>query len=113
VDIDRARARSFGPVAAAYAEFRPGYPRAAVEWALGPVLGASTPPRLLDLGAGTGKLTAALLEFGPVTAVEPDDGMLDELRARFPDVDARSGSAERIPARASPGSGQYASERSP
>jgi SAM-dependent methyltransferase len=69
-----------------------------VEWALGPVLGASTPPRLLDLGAGTGKLTAALLEFGPVTAVEPDDGMLDELRARFPDVDARSGSAERIPA---------------
>jgi len=98
VDIDRARARSFGPVAAAYAEFRPGYPRAAVEWALRPVLGASAPPRLLDLGAGTGKLTAALLEFGPVTAVEPDDGMLDELRARFPAARALSGTAEEVPA---------------
>jgi len=98
VDIDRARARSFGPVAAAYAEFRPGYPRAAVEWALRPVLGASSPPRLLDVGAGTGKLTAALLEFGPVTAVEPDDGMLDELRARFPAARALSGTAEEVPA---------------
>jgi SAM-dependent methyltransferase len=100
VDIDHARARSFGPVAAAYAEFRPGYPRAAVEWALQPVLGAGSPPRLLDLGAGTGKLTGSLLEFGPVTAVEPDDDMLDQLRARFPSADARSGTAEEVPAAA-------------
>jgi SAM-dependent methyltransferase len=97
VDIDRARARSFGPVAAAYAELRPGYPRAAVEWALQPVLGADRPPRLLDVGAGTGKLTATLLEFGPTTAVEPDDAMLAELRARLPEADARSGSAEEVP----------------
>ncbi|MCO1655205.1 class I SAM-dependent methyltransferase [Pseudonocardia humida] len=98
MDIDRARARSFGPAAAAYAAFRPGYPRAAVEWALQPVLGASEPPRLLDLGAGTGKLTATLLEFGPVTAVEPDEGMLAQLRARLPEVQARSGTAEEVPA---------------
>ncbi|WP_308257662.1 class I SAM-dependent methyltransferase [Pseudonocardia lacus] len=98
MDTDRARARSFGAVAADYARFRPGYPRAAVEWALQPVLGASAPPRLLDVGAGTGKLTAAMLAFGPVTAVEPDGGMLDELRARIPEATAVSGSAEELPA---------------
>jgi SAM-dependent methyltransferase len=97
VDFDPVRARSFGAVAAAYAEHRPGYPRAAVEWALQPVLGAPEPPRIVDLGAGTGKLTAALLEFGPVTAVEPDEAMLGELRARFPAARARPGSAEAVP----------------
>jgi SAM-dependent methyltransferase len=90
------RARSFGPAAAEYARYRPGYPRAAVEWALQPVLGGQR-VRLLDLGAGTGKLTAALMEFGPVIAVEPDPGMLGELRVRYPAADARAGSAEEIP----------------
>jgi SAM-dependent methyltransferase len=95
-DIDRVRARSFGAVAAEYAEYRPGYPRVAVEWALRPVLGGPR-VRLLDLGAGTGKLTAALLEFGEVVAVEPDEVMLAELRSRFPDVEAHVGTAEQIP----------------
>jgi SAM-dependent methyltransferase len=90
------RARSFGPVAAEYARYRPGYPRAAVEWALQPVLGGER-LRLLDLGAGTGKLTEVMLGFGPVTAVEPDPGMLGELRGRYPAADALEGSAERIP----------------
>jgi SAM-dependent methyltransferase len=90
------RARSFGPVAAEYARYRPGYPRAAIEWALQPVVGGRR-VRLLDLAAGTGKLTAGLLEFGEVIAVEPDPGMLDELRARYPDVDAVAGAAEDIP----------------
>lgn len=90
------RARSFGAVAAAYAEHRPEYARAAVEWACEPI--ADRPGRrLVDLGAGTGKLTGSLLEHGPVIAVEPDPGMLDELRTRFPAVDARDGSAEAIP----------------
>jgi SAM-dependent methyltransferase len=97
VDFDPARARSFGAAAAAYAAHRPGYPRAAVEWALQPVLGAPEPPRIVDVGAGTGKLTATLLEFGPVTAVEPDAAMLGELRARFPAADARPGPAEQLP----------------
>lgn len=54
---------------------------------------------LLDLGAGTGKLTAALpaRPGAAVTAVEPDLAMLGELRARFPAADARAGSAESIP----------------
>jgi SAM-dependent methyltransferase len=94
--VDVQRARSFGAVAADYARYRPGYPRAAVEWALGPVLGGER-VRLLDLGAGTGKLTATMLEFGPVVAVEPDPQMLERLRAELPAADARTGSAERIP----------------
>jgi hypothetical protein len=44
---------SFGPVAAAYAEHRPDYAPAAVRWAVEVAPG----PRVLDLGAGTGKLT--------------------------------------------------------
>lgn len=89
------RARSFGAAAAAYAEHRPGYPAEAVEWALAPVAGA--PLRLLDLAAGTGKLTEALLPRGEVTAVEPDPAMLAELQARLPGVEALEGSAEAIP----------------
>ena len=59
------RARSFGAVAAAYAEHRPGYPAAALDWALAPVGGSASGARtLLDLGAGTGKLTTALLGRG-------------------------------------------------
>jgi SAM-dependent methyltransferase len=90
------RARSFGAAAAAYAAHRPGYPAEAVDWALAPVAGG--PLRLLDLAAGTGKLTEGLITRGTVTAVEPDPAMLAELRARFPGVDALDGSAEAIPA---------------
>jgi SAM-dependent methyltransferase len=96
VDDHLKRARSFGAIAADYARYRPGYPRAAVEWALQPVLGGER-VRLLDLGAGTGKLTSTLLEFGEVIAVEPDPEMLDQLRERHPAADARAGSAEAIP----------------
>lgn len=91
-----ARARSFGAVAAAYAEHRPGYPRAALEWALQPLSGRPR-PHLLDLGAGPGTLIEALPPDAPVTAVEPDPAMLDVLRARFPAVQAWEGSAEAIP----------------
>ncbi|MYW64069.1 methyltransferase domain-containing protein [Streptomyces sp. SID8379] len=90
----RLHASSFGAAAPAYAEHRPDYARAAVEWALGCAPG----PRVLDLGAGTGKLTAALAALGAeVSAVEPDSAMLAELRRALPDVRALSGSAESIP----------------
>jgi hypothetical protein len=46
---------SFGAAAAAYAEHRPDYAQAAVSWALERAPGS----RVLDLGAGTGKLTAS------------------------------------------------------
>jgi SAM-dependent methyltransferase len=86
---------SFGAAAAAYAEHRPDYAEAAVRWALEPAPGV---PRVLDLGAGTGKLTATLIALGAdVTAVEPDPAMLAELRRLLPGVRALPGSAEAIP----------------
>ncbi|WP_233219690.1 class I SAM-dependent methyltransferase [Micromonospora sp. RP3T] len=63
-------------------------------------MGAGDRPRppVLDLGAGTGKLTATLQAVGAgVTAVEPDPAMRAELRRALPDVRALSGSAEAIP----------------
>jgi SAM-dependent methyltransferase len=88
---------SFGAAAAAYAEHRPGYAEAAVRWALEPVL-AREPLRVLDLGAGTGKLTQTLVRLGAeITAVEPDPGMLAELRRELPSVRSLAGSAEDIP----------------
>jgi SAM-dependent methyltransferase len=88
------RGSSFGGAAAAYAEHRPDYAQEAVRWALEPAPG----PRVLDLGAGTGKLTAALVALGAdVTAVEPDPAMLAELHRLLPEVRAMSGGAEAIP----------------
>jgi SAM-dependent methyltransferase len=87
-------ASSFGAAAAAYAEHRPDYAQAAVGWALDPAPG----PRVLDLGAGTGKLTAVLVALGvEVIAVEPDPAMRAELRRELPAVRALAGSAEAIP----------------
>jgi len=93
-----ARGSSFGTVAQDYAEYRPDYPEAAVRWALGPAGRDPAALRVVDLGAGTGKLTAVLLALGAqVTAVEPDQAMLAELRRRYPHVRALHGSAEAIP----------------
>ena len=88
---------SFGTTAAAYAEYRPGYAEAAVRWALEPA-GTREPPRVLDLAAGTGKLTATLVRLGAeVTAVEPDPAMLAELRRELGSVRSLPGTAEDIP----------------
>ncbi|MHA6624109.1 class I SAM-dependent methyltransferase [Pseudonocardia sichuanensis] len=94
--MDPHRARSFGSAATQYALHRPGYPDAAVDWALAPLPGGAG-LQLLDLAAGTGKLTTSLLPRGTVVAVEPDPAMRAELRTRVPGVDAREGSAEEIP----------------
>jgi SAM-dependent methyltransferase len=88
---------SFGAAAAAYAEHRPDYAGAAIRWALEPV-GTREPLRVLDLGAGTGKLTEALVGLGAeVTAVEPDPDMLAELQREHESVRSMPGSAEDIP----------------
>jgi SAM-dependent methyltransferase len=96
MDLYRVRARSFGARAFDYAEHRPDYPARGIRWALS---AASHPVReVLDLAAGTGKLTAGLLPLGlSVTAVEPDDDMRAELARRFPQVRAIAGTAEEIP----------------
>jgi SAM-dependent methyltransferase len=54
---------------------------------------------VLDLGAGTGKLTGCLVELGgfEVVAVEPDEKMRAQLTQLLPRVQAHAGSAEHIP----------------
>jgi ubiquinone/menaquinone biosynthesis C-methylase UbiE len=87
------RARSFGAAADAYERARPSYPDEAVDWLLPP--GANT---VLDLGAGTGKLTRAQVARGlDVIAVEPIDEMRATLEATLPEVHALKGTAEEIP----------------
>jgi ubiquinone/menaquinone biosynthesis C-methylase UbiE len=87
-------ARSFGSVADAYDRGRPGYPAEAAAWLVG-----DEPVTVLELGAGTGKLTEALVGLGhDVHATDPDDAMLARLRARLPDVPTSVASAEVLPA---------------
>ncbi|WP_275293883.1 class I SAM-dependent methyltransferase [Amycolatopsis sp. La24] len=95
-ELHARRASSFGDQAGAYARHRPDYPLAALEWGMS---GANRPVReVLDLAAGTGKLTEGLAGLGrSVTAVEPDPDMLAELSRRLPDVPALLGKAEDIP----------------
>jgi SAM-dependent methyltransferase len=90
------RSSSFGASARAYAEHRPDYSADAIAWCLA---GADRPVHdVLDLAAGTGALTGGLLAAGvSVTAVEPDEQMLAELRRRLPGVPAVLGRAEAIP----------------
>ena len=88
------RAASFAAVAGPYERARPGYPDDAVRWLTG-----ETPCDVVDLGAGTGKLTRSLVALGHrVTAVEPLAEMLEELRTAVPDAEAVIGSAESMPA---------------
>src|SRR5215467_12747417 len=91
-DGDRRRlGATFDSVAGLYEQARPGYADAALDWTL-----PDTARRVLDLGAGTGKLTAALVARGlDVVAVEPSPAMLAQLTARLSTVDARLGTAER------------------
>ena len=73
-----------------YEKVRPGYPDEAVDWLLPP--GAAT---AVDLGAGTGKLSALLAARGlHVTAIDPSAGMLTELRRLHPGVETVLAPAE-------------------
>jgi SAM-dependent methyltransferase len=92
-----ARSRSFETVAADYERHRPEYPEETLRWAAG-ALELEPGARVLDLGAGTGKLTRGLAGLGlEVVAVEPGAPMLAQLRAAVPKAEAHEGSAESIP----------------
>lgn len=84
----------FGAVADAYDRARPSYPREAAAW-----LAGDEPATVLELGAGTGKLTEVLAALGhDVHATDPDEAMLARLRERLPDVLTSVAPAEAIPA---------------
>lgn len=87
-------ARSFEREAEAYERGRPGYPAEALD--LFELPSAAT---VLDLAAGTGKLTRVLARrYARVVAVEPLDAMRAELERAVAGVDLRAGTAEAIPA---------------
>jgi SAM-dependent methyltransferase len=91
------RARSFESVAAEYERHRPEYPEEALRWAA-EQLGLSAGARVLDVGAGTGKLTRGLVALGyDVVAVDPGGPMLAQLRTTVPEAEAHEASAEAIP----------------
>jgi SAM-dependent methyltransferase len=88
------RARSFGAIASDYDRLRPAPAAAALDW-----LVSERCQVAVDLGAGTGLLTRALLARGVprVVAIEPDPQMRSVLSTRSPDVEAVDGTAEAIP----------------
>jgi ubiquinone/menaquinone biosynthesis C-methylase UbiE len=90
-------AQGFDQNAPAYEVARPSYPAEAVAHIVGH--GHFGPGRrVLDLAAGTGKLTRLLVPTGAdVVAVEPIAGMRDVLEAQLPEVEVHDGTAEDLP----------------
>jgi SAM-dependent methyltransferase len=93
---DEAR-RGFQVGATAYERGRPGYPPQAIAWLIDR-LSLAPGRRILDVGAGTGKLTRELLASGAdLVAVEPVAGMREELGRAVPQARALDGAAEALP----------------
>src|SRR5438105_1434322 len=86
----------FGRVAETYERARPGYPAEAIDW-LAERLDLRPGRTVVDVGAGTGKLSRILAATGArVVAVEP----LDEMRRLVegaPDIEAVAAPAEALP----------------
>lgn len=96
-DLQHPESRSFELVADVYERARPGYPPEAVAW-IADRLDLREGRTVLDLGAGTGKLTRALVDTGArVIAVEPGDAMRAELERAAPGAEVLRGAAEEIP----------------
>ncbi|MGZ8695663.1 MAG: class I SAM-dependent methyltransferase [Gaiellaceae bacterium] len=90
-------ARGFGRGAEDYERGRPGYPPEAIELLAREL--ALVPGRtVLDVGAGTGKLTRLLVPTGArVLALEPVADMREQLVAAAPGIELVEGTAEAIP----------------
>ena len=104
-DSDTSRPAGVHPIAAAgfaagadeYDRGRPSYAPAAIEW-LAARTGIGANAKIVDLAAGTGKLTEALVATAArVIAVEPVAEMRAKLVQRLPAVEALDGAAEAIP----------------
>jgi SAM-dependent methyltransferase len=87
---------AFSRVHEEYERARPLYADAALDWAFAQL---AIPPRtVLDLGAGTGKLTRSLVpRAGEVIALEPLAAMRGVLERELPGVRTLDGQAEAIP----------------
>ena len=95
--MHRTAAAGFGSSADAYERGRPSYPDDAIAY-LAAELGLGPAARILDLAAGTGKLTRLLVEGGAeVVAVEPVAAMRAALERALPEVSVLEGTAESIP----------------
>jgi len=95
--IHESAAKGFAAGADAYERGRPAYSPEAIERLI-VELGIGPGIRVLDLAAGTGKLTRQLEPTGAeLVAVEPVAEMRAKLSAASPDVEAVEGTAEAIP----------------
>jgi ubiquinone/menaquinone biosynthesis C-methylase UbiE len=96
--VDEIAATGFQRAAGDYELGRPGYPAEAVE-RLRTEIGIESGHSVVDLAAGTGKLTRLLVDLLPaeVIAVEPVAGMRAELARVLPGVAVLDGTAEQIP----------------
>jgi len=93
VSADGEQATSFGRVADSYDRVRPGPPAPALDWLVPAGCRVA-----VDLAAGTGLFTRALLGRVPrVIAVEPDPRMREVLARRSPGLDVRDGRGEAMP----------------
>jgi SAM-dependent methyltransferase len=89
--------RGFGRSAEAYERGRPGYPAKAIRW-LERRLELGPGRTVVDVGAGTGKLTRELVASGAtVLAVEPVPEMRTVLEQAVPEARALDGTAEALP----------------
>jgi ubiquinone/menaquinone biosynthesis C-methylase UbiE len=96
MNVHEAASKAWGEDAAIYERARPEYPPEAIDFLH--ELGLSPDSDVLDLAAGTGKLTRALVAAGGrVTAVEPLFAMRQMLQQRLPEANVMEGTAERIP----------------
>jgi SAM-dependent methyltransferase len=90
-------AKGFQQNAADYERSRPSYPAAAMSCIVGRA-GLGPGRTVVDLAAGTGKLTRLLVPSGAeVIAVEPVAAMRDELAKVAPGVEILDGTAESLP----------------
>ena len=96
--LDEIAATDFERAAGEYERGRPGYPPAAVE-RMGRELGIEPGQTVVDLAAGTGKLTRRLVQLLPaqVIAIEPVAPMRAELQRVVTGVTVLDGTAEEIP----------------
>jgi ubiquinone/menaquinone biosynthesis C-methylase UbiE len=96
-ELQHPDSRPFELVADVYERARPEYPEEAIAW-IAEELDLREGRTVLDLGAGTGKLSRSLLKTGArVIAVEPGDAMRAELERAVPEAEALRGSAEQLP----------------